>query len=103
MKAKMRATFDDIMKKFDFDKVHALMLLNKWTWAAEGVPTPGMLRSTACHLFESMVAAFLTSNIDHSRASCGGLNLALHCWSDGQVNLILSFNFESVDYSFRRD
>lgn len=28
----------EIMEKFRFDKVHALMLISRWEWAGSGVP-----------------------------------------------------------------
>ena len=102
-------TFTDIMEKFDFEKVRALMLINKWTWVDQGpdgeaqVPTTGSMRSSCCAMFSRLMEMIQDSSNRYFRAGIGGFQLKFWTWESGAMELELTFNWESVCYSVARD
>ena len=46
---------DKVMHDFDFEKVHALMLVMDWTWAGHGTPTEDNLRKKADKLLNKVM------------------------------------------------
>lgn len=107
---KLEETFTQIMEKFDFDKVHALMLINDWKWSGAGpdgqyaVPTKGAMRDACCRLFSRLKECLQQPNhLDHNRLGSGGFQLKFFTWDNGAMELGLTFNWESVCYSVPRD
>jgi len=100
---KIENTFQDIMEKFDFEKVRALMLINGWKWAGEGVPSVGVMRETCCRLFKQMLEHPGYLGKGYYRGGTGGFQLKFWTWENGAMELELTFNWESVCYSVARD
>ena len=106
---KIETTFTEIMEKFDFEKVRALMLINGWTWADHGygggfeVPTTGSMRSSCCSMFDRMKEILQDPSTRYFRAGIGGFQLKFWTWESGAMELELTFNWESVCYSVERD
>lgn len=72
----------NIMDNFDFDKVHEVMSLLNWEWAAteNGVPTKSELRSEARRLLKMAIN-------DKTRVSTGGFEVDYINEGDGFVEL----------------
>jgi len=49
-------TINEILDKFDFEKVHAFMVLTNWKWFTR-IPTVEELRDTAHGLLQTVLAA----------------------------------------------
>jgi len=101
-------TFQEIMEKFDFEKVRALMLINGWTWANEGpghmVPTISSMRSSCCSMFSRLKELLAEpGHLPYNRLGVGGFQLKFWTWESGAMELELTFNWESVCYSVARD
>jgi len=103
-------TFTEIMEKFDFEKVRALMLITRWTWADQGpngesqVPTTGAMRSSCCSMFSRLKEILQApDHLASNRMGIGGFQLKFWTWEGGAIELELTFNWESVCYSVARD
>ena len=107
---KIESTFQDIMDKFDFEKVHALMLINGWKWVNQGhwseeqVPTISSMRSSCCSMFSRLKELLAEpGHLPYNRLGTGGFQLKFWTWEGGAMELELTFNWESVCYSVARD
>jgi len=101
---KIENTFTDIMEKFDFEKVRALMLINNWTWVGQGVPSAEAMRENCwsmCDRLKEILQA--PDHLDHNSCGSGGFQLKFWTWEGGAMELELTFNWESVCYSVARD
>jgi hypothetical protein len=77
---------EDILGRFDFDKVHEYMKETNWTWFAHGVPTPFELKVTAARLLDRVIQ----SPEPASNSGTGGLTAYKLPWG-----LSLHFSVES--------
>lgn len=79
-----------ILDSFKFESVHALMVLNKWTWCnldvIPRVPTVEELKAQARQLFYQMAK----QPRENTRVGCGGLLLHRWVW-DTSIELELIF------------
>ena len=105
---KIETTFTEIMEKFDFEKVRALMLINGWKWVKGPndeylVPTVGSMRSSCCSMFNQMLEYQRCLDKGYYRGGIGGFQLKFWTWESGAMELELTFNWESVCYSVERD
>ena len=105
----IESTFQEIIEKFDFEKVRALMLINGWKWADQGffleyqVPTIDSMRSSCYSMFDRMKEILQDPSNRYFRAGIGGFQLKFWTWESGAMELELTFNWESVCYSVARD
>ena len=86
----MTPTITEIMNRFDFEKVRALMLVNNWAWHGERQPPSidDMIKIVS-GLYRSMCG----SDRPNTRMSSGGFVLSRWEWADS-VELELSFVWE---------
>ena len=80
---------NDLLDKFDFNKVHIAMNALNWKWATaeNGVPTIYELRKTARRLLEDLVEAKITN------ISTGGFT-AKFDFIDNEKCFLLKFTLE---------
>jgi len=107
---KIETTFQDIMEKFDFEKVRALMLINGWKWANQEpydtyeVPRVDSMRSSCRGMFSRLKELLAEpGHLPYNRLGVGGFQLKFWTWESGAMELELTFNWESVCYSVERD
>jgi len=92
-------TITNIIERFDFEKVRALMILNNWTWMGEKEsPTVERMKDTADNLYVSI----LNSSRPNTRISTGGFVLSRWEW-DTSVELELSFVWQRSSDTRSRD
>lgn len=84
---------EQIMERFDFQKVHEYMLSVNWIWAFEGVPSVQSLRKTARSLLQDVVK----SPREASNSCTGGFHA--HKWPWGELELIFAIEDWQQDFS----
>ena len=85
----MEYAVDDILEKFDFEKVHAYMVLTGWEWGTPmHIPSVSELKHTARRLVTELMES------PNSRfVSCGGFTVEYHDY-DEEPEITLSFEIE---------
>lgn len=79
---------DHIMDSFNFDRVHAFMVLDNWRWSTcDGVPSVAKLRQCARRLLNDVVSG------KYIELSTGGFNVR----NGGEI-IVLSFILDSSSY-----
>ena len=89
---KCRAKIDEVMERFDFKTVHAIMTIMKWEWFGEGVPTIPSLKQTARELLEGCI----TGDRISSSHSTGGFRATREIWLGGSMEIRLVFEAVST-------
>jgi hypothetical protein len=89
---KCKAKIDEVMERFDFKTVHAIMTIMKWQWAGEGVPTIPSLKQTARQLLEGCI----TSDRISSSHNTGGFRATREIWSESSMEIRLVFEAVST-------
>jgi len=85
-------TLAEIIDRFDFEKVHAYMVLTKWHWLGSSeAPSIEELKETVCQLFYSLQNCYR----DNNKCSTGGFVLSYFTWDSG-VEYNLTFSLETV-------
>lgn len=95
----IQPTITNIMERFDFEKVRALMFINNWHWHGEREP-PSIeeMQEKVYGLYRSMCS----SDRPNTRISTGGFVLSRWEW-DSCVELELSFVWEKTGETRSRD
>lgn len=90
-----------LIDRFDFNKVHSLMVINKWHYAGEKeAPTADRLRALAIDLLYTL-SEYSTTKAN--RVGTGGLRWNFYVWEYHTCELELTFNFESACTTFREE
>lgn len=93
-----RSRLDELLKEFDFDKVHKIMDLLNWRWAGViGIPEEEDMIPVIRDLFDSIKGAITRK--ERSFAATGGFKLAYNPDEDDEITL----TFEAVTYSVYGD
>jgi len=66
---------DEIMERFDFQKVRSVMEFLNWTWAGTGIPSTAELKRTARHVLFEAIAEYERKGYPDTGMDCstGGL------------------------------
>lgn len=88
---------DEIMDKFDFEGVHALMVVNNWTYRGDKeIPDVEELKSTVRQLIYTMENQERINN----RCATGGFVLTRFQWDSSlEMDLIFSWRRSSASLS----
>ena len=86
---------NDIMNRFNFDRVLKTMHAINWTWRGQSVDLND-LKSTAMHLMDQAVRSYQTNDGRWAQVSTGGFAARVEELSAG-ARLTLTFSIESVD------
>lgn len=83
---------DEVMERFDFDKVHRVMEFLKWTWV-NGTPTVSELRSTALQCLDTAVLEYDKQGCPRSgmNVSTGGFEATVRVFASGREEVQLVF------------
>lgn len=85
---------DEIIHNMNWAKIHSVMEHLNWTWISSvdgGVPTIGLLVSTAQESLYRVIQMCENSENGISSISCGGFDYRASKDEDGCINLELSF------------
>ena len=89
-----RSKLDELLKEFDFEKVHKIMDLLDWRWAGViGTPEEEDMILVVRNLFDSIKGAIIRK--ERSFAATGGFKLAYNPDEDDEITL----TFEAVTNS----
>lgn len=91
---KLYSQIEDIMERFQFDKVHAVMTFLNWTWARHGVvPTVQELRDEARRQLAEVVSHWIKMGSPAAGASVasGGFRATMNVFESGEASVDLIF------------
>lgn len=89
-----RSKLDELLKEFNFEKVHKIMDLLNWRWAGViGIPGKEDMIPVIRSLFDSIKGAIMRK--ERSFAATGGFKLTYNPDEDDEITLA----FEAVTYS----
>jgi hypothetical protein len=91
------AEIDDIMERFDWERVQRTMKALNWTWARShpDVPTIDQLKSTARECLEQVVRTYKESP-GWNFVATGGFYARIYDFKAGNTELNLAFEVETV-------
>lgn len=107
-KKKWDVAVQEVMNEFDFENMHNIMVLLKWSWYSHGVPTISEIEETALVLFDKLYKEVrdLTKEekleLRTTYVKSGGLSAQVYFFKDddsGSIEEELSLIFEAVDGS----
>jgi hypothetical protein len=85
-----------LIERFNFEKVHALMVINKWTYCSNReVVSIEELKYTCYQILATLADCERLS----TRTGTGGFKLYRHAW-DTSFELELLFSWECLSYTF---
>jgi hypothetical protein len=108
---RLRYDWVEYIERFDFDKVHSYMKINKWVWGMSppGVPDISELKECANTLFNDLLKDLerdLANNRNYEKGeippmyiSTGGFKVSIYTFG----SIELAFTIESVEYNIWRD
>lgn len=100
---KLYGSIDEIMERFDFEKVRRVMEFLNWTWAGVGIPSTEELKSTARRVLYDAVAEYERLGYPDTGMDCatGGFIANISKFSSGGRELSLAFYVHQEYVSFR--
>lgn len=107
-KTKWNKAVDEIMGEFDFEKMHNVMVMLKWSWFYDGVPSVSDIKNAALNLFNDLyevIKDWTTEEKLEARIAyvkTGGLSAEVHFFYEDddseETTEELSLTFEAVNY-----
>lgn len=107
-KKKWDVAVQEVMNEFDFENMHNIMVLLKWSWYFHGVPTISEIKEAALGLFDNLYKEVrdLTKEekleLQTTYVKSGGLSAQVRFSKDDDLYRVeeeLSLTFEAVDGS----
>ena len=100
---------DEIMERFDFQKVRSVMEFLNWTWAGAGIPSIEELKRTARHVLFEAIAEYEHRGYPDTGMNCstGGFvaNISVFPSRAREINLLFyidrAYTFISNEHSFQ--
>ena len=94
------SSINDVMERFDFDKVHKVMTFLNWTWATTTggtVPSIDELKACAYQLLHLAVQSHEERGrpLTGSNVATGGFEAAVVVYDSGRAELCLLFYVDS--------
>jgi hypothetical protein len=93
----------DCLDRFNFEKVHAYMVLTGWTYAGIGTPTLEDVKDQARAVLSQACRSSIQRYPGHSRVSTGGFEARVDSWENSQPRLTLMFSIESKESGYIHD
>jgi hypothetical protein len=96
---------EEILDRFNFEKVHAYMKLVGWTYASDDGSTPTLeqLKDTARAVLFQACSPRRACPLGHRRLATGGFEARIDAWESGQPKLSLKFSIESKESGYIHD
>ena len=88
----MKPKINAILRDFDFEKVHRVMMLLNWQWSQGRVPTVAEIRKVATMLLRDLVR-----NKNITGTGTGGFWADRRYDEDGEKRITLSFVVEDAE------
>ena len=94
---------DEIMERFDFQKVRSVMEFLNWTWAGAGIPSTTELKRTARHVLFEAIAEYERRGYPDTGMDCstGGFVANISVFASGTREINLLFYVDQAYVHFK--